>query len=137
METKRLIKTAMMAILTAGFISCEKPAGPGGSATIKGRIFAHDFDNTQRYEISKGYAAGERVYIMFGNDNTVGDNVRTAADGSYEFRYLNKGSYKIFVNSLDTSIKYKGNKTFVPVFAEATITDRKQVVTIEDIIINK
>lgn len=138
MQTTNFFKLVIATIVTFSATSCEKPAGPGGRATITGRVYARDFDNTQRYKMSEGYSAGERVYIMYGNSNTIGDDVRTSADGTFEFRYLNKGHYKIFVNSLDTAQKLKGNDSEKPIFREVDITDNKQVVSIqEDIIINK
>jgi hypothetical protein len=137
MLKKTLIKTTIAAFILFNFSSCNKPPGPGGKATVKGKVYAYDFDNTQRYLISKGYSSGERVYIIYGNNTEVGKDVRTSSDGSFQFKYLNKGHYKIFVNSLDTSIKVKGNDTEIPVFKEFDITDSKQVLDLEDIIINK
>ncbi len=139
METKKsmnYIKTALVAAILITATSCEKPAGPGGKATIKGRVFAHDFDNTQRYDVSQEYVPGEKVYIMYGNENIVGDDVRTSADGSFEFRYLTKGHYKIFVNSLDTSSKLKGADQMNAVIKEVDITGKDQVVNVGDIVIN-
>jgi hypothetical protein len=133
----KLLKLFTITVLLFNVSSCSKPAGPGGKAVVKGKVYAHDFDNTQRYVLSKGYAAGERVYISYGNSNSIGNDVRTASDGSFEFMYLTKGHYKIFVMSLDTSIKFKGNDTEKAVIKEFDITDTKQTVTLEDIIINK
>ncbi len=116
---------------------CTKPAGPGGKAMVKGKVYAHDFDNTLRYLVSSGYSAGEKVFIVYGSSTVVGNNVITSYDGSFEFRYLNKGHYKIFVNSLDTSIKIKGNKTTIAVIREFEIKDPKKVLTLEDFVINK
>jgi hypothetical protein len=118
------------------FASCDKPAGPGGKASVKGKVYAYDYDNTQRYMLSKGYAPGEKVYITYGN-TSVGKDIKTDADGSFEFLYLNKGHYKVFVNSLDTSIKVKGNKTEIAVIKEFDITGTKQTIQLEDFIINK
>jgi hypothetical protein len=117
-------------------LSCQKPAGPGGRATVKGKVYAYDYDNTQRYLLSKGYSPGEKVYITYGN-TSVGKDIKTDADGNFEFLYLNKGHYKVFVNSLDTSIKVKGNKTEISVVKEFDITGTKQVVDLGDLIINK
>src|SRR3954466_14512838 len=85
--------------------ACKKPAGPGGKASVKGKVYAYDFDNTQRYLLSKGYSAGEKVYICYGQNTAIGNDVRTSSDGTFQFLFLNKGHYKVFVNSLDTSIK--------------------------------
>jgi len=135
----RSIKIFYYIILTLGiFISgCDKPAGPGGRARVTGKVYAYDFDNTQRYQIGKGYTAGEKVYICYGNNSVVGNDVKTSSDGSFEFLYLNKGHYKIFVNSLDTSIKVKGNDMSIPVIKEFDITESKQTLNLPDFIINK
>jgi hypothetical protein len=117
--------------------ACKKPPGPGGKATVKGKVYAYDFDNTQRYMLSKGYSPDERVYISYGSNNAINDDVRTSVDGSFEFRFLNKGHYKVFVNSLDTSIKVKGNDTYTAIVKEFDITGAEQTVTLPDFIINK
>jgi hypothetical protein len=135
--TKLFLKTVIVTVLVLQAASCEKPPGPGGKATVKGKVYAYDFDNTQRYLLSKGYSSGEKVYICYGNDLTIGNDVNTSSDGSFEFRYLTKGHYKIFVNSLDTSIKVKGNDSEYAVIKEFDITDKSQTLTLDDIIINK
>lgn len=120
------------------FVSaCTKPAGPGGKATIKGKVYAYDFDNTQNYLMSSGYSAGTKVYIVYGDDKVASAKVVTDYDGSFEFKYLHKGKYKIFVNSLDTSYKVKGNDTEIPLIKEVEIKDAKKTITLEDFVINK
>src|SRR3954469_10035778 len=101
LTNNNLMKMVLVSISLFIFIACKKPEGPGGKATIKGKVFVSDWDNTQRYVVSRGYAPDVRVYIMYGKDNIIGNDVRTGPDGSYEFRYLTKGHYKVFVNSLD------------------------------------
>lgn len=131
------LKLVTVALITFIIAACSKPAGPGGRATIKGKVYGYDFENTQRYVIAKGYVAAESVYIVYGNNTVVGNNVKTSTDGSFEFLYLNKGHYKIFVNSLDTSIKQKGNNTKIPVIKEFDITGVNQTIKLDDLIINK
>ncbi|MGZ3930664.1 MAG: hypothetical protein ACXVP0_04685 [Bacteroidia bacterium] len=131
------ITALLLALCLCGFQSCKKPAGPGGRATVKGKVYAKDFDNTQQYLVSQQYAAGQKVYICYGTNDVVGNDVQTTPDGGFEFLYLNKGHYKVFVNSLDTSIKVKGNKTMIPVIREFDITNMSQTITLDDIIINK
>jgi hypothetical protein len=80
--------------------------------------------------------AGERVYIIYGNGTELGDDVRTSYDGSFQFKYLTKGQYKVFVNSLDTTEYFKGRDMTNPVIMEFEISDPKQVVTLEDFKIN-
>jgi hypothetical protein len=134
---KSFLKTVAAVLLFLPFVACEKPAGPGGKATVTGKVYAYDFDNTQRYLLSKGYSSGDKVFICYGNSTAIGNDVVTSSDGSFEFRYLNKGHYKVFVNSLDTSIKVKGNDTEFPVIKEFDITGTSQEITLEDFIINK
>ena len=134
---KQLLKLGIVTVLTLTITSCEKPAGPGGRATVKGKVFAYNFDNSQRYLLAKGYSPGDKVYICYGNNAVVGNDIKTANDGSFQFLYLNKGHYKVFVNSLDTSIKVKGNKTMIPVIKEFDITHNTQTIDLQDIIINK
>lgn len=125
------------AIALALGAGCKKEAGEGGRASVKGKVYAYDWDNTQLYKISEGYSSGERVYILYGDKTTVGDDVHTSLDGSFEFKYLNKGHYKVFVNSLDTAYKLKGNDTYIPIVHEFDITETKQTIDLEDIVINK
>jgi len=129
-----IVFTAFIVILVA---SCKKPAGPGGRATAKGKVYARDFNNTQQYLLGEYYAPGESVYISYGSNTAVGNSVKTSTDGSFEFLYLNKGHYKVFVNSLDTSIKFKGLDKEIPVIMEFDVTTPTQAIDLGDIIINK
>jgi hypothetical protein len=117
--------------------SCEKPAGPGGKAMIKGKVYAKNFDSYGLSVISEYYIAGENVYICYGTDNAVRNNVRTSTDGSFEFLYLNKGHYKVFVVSRDTSVHVKNSKKTIPVEFELDINSINQTVNLNDFIINK
>jgi len=87
--------------------------------------------------VAEYYGAGEKVYICYGNDNAVGNNVDTSTDGSFEFLYLNKGHYKIFVLSRDTSIHTAGSSKTIPVEITVDISSRKQIINLSDIVINK
>ena len=131
------ILLSVAVIMIAIGSSCKKAAGPGGRATVKGKVYAYDYDNTQKYLISKGYSSGDKVFISYGSHTTIDNNVTTGIDGAFEFRYLCKGHYKVFVNSLDTTFKIKGNDTEYPVIKEFDITSVDQTVTLDDIVINK
>lgn len=117
--------------------SCKKPAGPGGKAAIKGKVYAKNFDSYGFSVISQYYSSGESVYICYGTDNAVRNNVKTSSDGSFEFLYLNLGHYKVFVASHDTSIHVKNSKKTIPVELELDISTTKQTADLGDIIINK
>src|SRR5688500_344991 len=118
MKTSNKITAVLAAVLMITLAGCEKPPGPGGKAMVQGKVYGTDFDNQQRIPISRGYVAGERVYIIYGSGTEIGDDVRTSYDGSFQFKYLTKGHYKVFVNSLDTTEYFKGRDMTNPIIME-------------------
>ena len=117
--------------------ACKKPAGPGGKASVSGKVYAIDYDNSTTIVISRGYSSGEQVYISYGNSTQINDDVRTGLEGSYEFTHLNKGHYKVFAMSLDSAVVSKGNDTKKTVIQEFDITQVNQKVVLKDFVINK
>lgn len=118
----------LLVVLTLFFAvsSCQKVEGPGGSSKISGSIIAQIDDGF-------GGVAGtyspveEDVYIIYGGDaedTYFDDDVKTSYDGSFEFEYLEKGTYRIFVYSKDNTVF--GGKTVV--MQEVEITDKKQTI---------
>lgn len=138
MKSKLIYVQLFLLIITLFLIvSCKKKEGPGGQATVSGKVYAYDYDNTLNYLISKGYSAGTKVYIVYGDQKSIGNTITTSIDGTFEFKYLNKGHYKVYALSVDTAYRVKGNDTENPVIKEFDINDRKQKVALDDIIINK
>jgi hypothetical protein len=92
--------------------SCTKGPGPGGRAKIKGKLFAKNLDKTLSFVTDSGFVADEKIYISYGDNTSVGNDVTTSFDGSFEFDYLRPGNYKVWaiskilygVNQLDTTI---------------------------------
>ncbi|MBK8657349.1 MAG: carboxypeptidase regulatory-like domain-containing protein [Bacteroidetes bacterium] len=80
------------------FFACKKEPGTGGLATIKGRVYAYDVNDFGN-KLDSGYYGGVRVYISYGDNTGVDDDVRTDFEGRYEFRWLQPGSYKVWVLS--------------------------------------
>lgn len=131
------IKILLLIVITFYLASCKKQAGPGGQATVIGKVYANDYDNTYNYLISRGYCAGVKVYIEYGDQNYIGNTMTTSMDGTFEFKYLNKGHYKVYALSVDTAYRIKGNNTKNPVIKEFDIKEKKQKLVLEDIIINQ
>ncbi len=83
--------------------SCKKVEGTGGGATIKGMI------NEQKYNalgniIAEYPAADKNVYLIYGTtDQFYDDDVKTSYDGSFMFKYLQKGTYTVFVYEDDAN----------------------------------
>mgnify|MGYP003598174557 CR=1 FL=1 len=78
--------------------ACKKEPGTGGLATIRGRVYAYDVNDFGN-RLDSGYYGGVRVYISYGDHAGVDDDVRTDFEGKYEFKWLQPGSYKVWVLS--------------------------------------
>ena len=119
------------------FLSCKKEAGAGGSSFIKGKVFARYYDKNLYFLADSAYAPDVDVYIIYGNESAYGDHQKTVYDGTYEFRFLRKGVYKIYAYSRDTTGYYKNqaNKYSPDVASIKTIevTKQKQTVEVQDI----
>jgi hypothetical protein len=85
-------------LLSLTLSSCKKVEGTGGSSTISGKITALDYNNAGVFQEKTYDAADQDVFIIYGDGNTTqNDKVSTSYDGTFEFRYLEKGNYTIFV----------------------------------------
>lgn len=116
------------------FSSCKKDEGVGGNSTIKGKVFVKDY-NGSVFSGNSYYGADYDVYIIYGGENSFyDDKVTTSYDGSFEFRYLRKGNYKIFVYSKDVTGSDPSGLTTV--FESATINKNKEVIDLGDLQIN-
>lgn len=92
----------LLVVSSAAFFSCKKGPGEGGQTSIIGKVWAEEWDDisyTQHYDSLDRWAADEEVYVIYGNDASYGDRIRTGPDGVFEFRYLRAGDYTIYVYS--------------------------------------
>lgn len=121
--------------ITLTISACKKPAGEGGQASIKGRVYVRNYNTAFTVLNDQYYAQGEQVYIIYGDETAVGNNVRTSYDGSFEFPYLRKGNYKVYVLSKDSTSSAL-SKT-VEVLRNVTITKKKEVITLPTLTIIK
>jgi len=115
--------------------SCKKQPGEGGFATIKGRLYVKNYDPTFTVLLSEYYLPGESVYIIYGDNNEVGDNVRTTNDGTFTFNYLRKGKYKVYAIGKD--ITKPALNVPKETLVEIEIKERKEVVNLNDLVIIK
>jgi hypothetical protein len=113
------------------FSSCRKVEGPGGSVTIKGVVVERNHVGTSIFEYP---AADQDVYLIYGNENTFyDDDVKTSFDGSFEFRYLQKGNYQVFAYQDNPSVASGTDEVLIPVNA----SENNQVITLDTIYIDK
>jgi len=117
----------LMLCVSLSFFSCTKEAGEGGLASISGKVYAHDYDKQGNLK-AEGYIGEVRVYIGVEGSSELLDDVRTQYDGSYEFPFLRKGNYKIWVyTQCDSCLN-----DLLPIVQEAHITERKQRLVMPD-----
>lgn len=113
------------------FSSCRKVEGPGGSVTIKGVVIERNHVGTSIFEYP---AADQDVYIIYGSQNSFyDDDVSTSYDGSFEFRYLQKGDYQIFAYQDNPSVASGTDEVLVQVNA----SENNQVIILDTIYIDK
>ena len=118
-------------ILLMVFSSCRKVEGPGGSVTIKGVVIERNHVGTSIFEYP---AADQDVYIIYGSENSFfDDDVSTSYDGSFEFRYLQKGDYQIFAYQDNPSVASGTDEVLVQVNA----SENNQVILLDTIYIDK
>jgi hypothetical protein len=130
------MKKVLISIACISFflmIACEKDEGIGGTSTITGKVKVREYNGNFTFLVGEYYAGDQDVYIIYGNDSVYSDKFATSYDGTYRFEYLREGTYKVFAYSKD-SAAYPLNRD-IEVMKEVTITEKNQVVTVEDIIV--
>ena len=117
----------MSFLLFCGITACKKPAGSGGNSSIHGKVWTTDYPTMAEYP-----ATEQDVYIIYGDDLSYGDRVRTNYDGVFEFKYLRKGSYKVYTYSK----KITNQQLDSAVVVEVEITSNKQEIETPQLNIN-
>lgn len=116
--------------------SCKKPAGEGGNSSIKGNIWVQDYNKSLTIMQYQYTGVDVEVYIIYGDDTTYGDKVNTNGNGEFEFKYLRKGNYRIYVIS-EERIGNTNDSKEVAVTVDASITAKKQSVDVGQLIIKR
>jgi hypothetical protein len=130
------------AVACVCLFACKKDAGEGGTSTIKGRVLAYEYDASFQLCADTVSVADEDVYIIYGADHSTYDNdYKTSYNGSYEFKYLQKGKYRLFVYSKDSTGAYNGtingNQPKIPKMVDVEITSNGSTVQAPDLILLK
>jgi hypothetical protein len=121
----------LIAMMVVAIFSCSKEAGEGGNSTIYGKMTTYNY-NAEFTNLRGIYpSADEDVYIIYGNDRSYSERVRTNYDGVYEFKYLRPGDYTIYAYSKDSTLTLISE--MVAVIRKVTITENKQSVEAEEI----
>ena len=118
-------------ILSITLFSCSKEAGEGGRATISGKVFMTDTLGGNQGEY---YIPDYDVYIIYGDaDDVYDDDTKTNFDGTYEFKNLRTGTYRVFAYTADPSQPSKVSA----VFQTVEVGSKKGTTTVEDIKVYK
>jgi hypothetical protein len=120
--------TAMFLLLAA----CSKDPGQGGSSSIYGKVWVRDYNTTYTMLMDEYYGQEIDVYIIYGEDKSYSDRTRTSYDGSFEFKYLRKGTYHIYAYSKDSTLQ---TLALIPVIKDVEITKNRQEVEAQQITI--
>jgi lipocalin len=123
----------LMIVLVAS--SCKKPAGEGGNSTITGKVHVKNYNSTFTVLTSEYDGPDVDVYIIYGDDVTYGNRLKTSPDGVYEFKYLRPGKYKIYAYSKDKDAFLAGNPSppNKAIYQEVEISKKKQTVEVPTI----
>ncbi len=131
MRLKIALSCVFIAAIAVWASSCAKSEGTGGLASIKGKVYAYDVNDFGN-KLDSGYYGGVRVYISYGENTGVDDDVRTDYNGNYQFDWLRPGNYKVWVLSDCDTCNLLQTKDLVNV----EIKKRRESVEVRDLIYN-
>ncbi len=95
---KRIQQISFLILILSVFPGCQKLEGYGGKSVIYGKVLERKYDNSGQL-LNEYYLPEKRVYIVFGDEDFYGDEVRTDFEGKYKFSFLYAGNYTIFTYS--------------------------------------
>lgn len=100
---------SLISITVLLFSSCKKEEGEGGKYSIKGKVIAKYYAEWNKVPLAKytgtAPASDQKVFIVYGDNVGYGDRTFSSYDGAFEFKYLQKGNYKIYLFSKDTTLQ--------------------------------
>lgn len=131
---KKSIQQLVLGVLPVVMLlsSCTNGSGPGGKASIEGTIKATRYVNNCTTNAGSFLAEDEDVYIIYGDDPSYGDRVKTGPGGVFYFKYLRPGKYKIYAYSTTCTVAQKE-----AVIMEVEITDKNQALITDTLRIDK
>jgi len=129
---KAILKLLLPVAVTAFFLySCKKEPGEGGNSSIYGKVYVKDYNATFTDLQEEYYGPDIDVYIIYGDDKSYGDRVKTSYDGTYEFKYLRTGTYHVYAYSKDSTMQTTAS---IPVIKDVKITKKSQEVEVPEIV---
>jgi len=106
MKISSYLTMLILFTVSAGiFFSCNQQEGIGGNSHIKGKLMVNYYNedfSKLLYEQPEP-AKDENVFLIFGNEQVVGEDTKTSFTGDFEFEYLWPGKYTIYYYSDDST----------------------------------
>ena len=139
---KNIFLYFFISFIALNIVSCKKSPGPGGTSTIKGRIWVRQYkrpgNTTPPFtNLNAFWGYKQTVYIQYGDGtglNANGGSTNTDYNGYFEFDYMRSGKYTLFIYSDDSlaiagpPVNYQAPQKAVIVNTE--ITKRKQTIDV-------
>lgn len=123
-----MLKKYSFLIAILFLFACRQEPGEGGYANIQGKVWVINYNATFT-SINNEYAgADEDIYIIYGNDINYSDRQRTGPDGAFQFKYLRKGKYTLYIYSKDSTLQSPTGK--ISVLKKVEITEKKENVNV-------
>jgi hypothetical protein len=93
--------------------SCSKDEGYGGSSHIEGQLICRYYNEDFTVFQGEEPAKDEDIFLLFGDNKTVADDIETSNTGHFSFEYLWPGNYQLYYYSDDTARLTYGDKAIV------------------------
>ena len=132
------MRTAFSAVMAVLLLAgCAKQAGEGGAARVHGRVVKEiRLVMTNPATVVASYPApDEEVWIQYGESISPDDRVHTNYDGEFEFDFLRRGEYTVYVYSQDTTGAQNVTPDRMAIKRSFTIDGRKDEIDLGDIVI--
>lgn len=97
-----MIRTATCILLLIFFSACEKEEGTGGKASIGGTLIMNEYNRDFSLLLSQHPARDKDIYISYGDQEVIGDDIETSYNGKFKFPFLQPGNYRLWYYSDDT-----------------------------------
>lgn len=132
------MRTAFSAVVAVLLLAgCAKQAGEGGAARVHGRVVKEIrlVMTNPGTAVTSYPAPDEEVWIQYGESVSPDDRVFTNYDGEFEFEFLRRGDYTVYVYSQDTTGTAGVSPDRMPILRTFTIDGRKDEIDLGDITI--
>jgi hypothetical protein len=128
----KIVSLLLLVLIPLLMISCEKEPGTGGKSTIYGKVLVKDYNSTFTVLQETYYGPEIWVYLVYGDDRDYGDRIQTNYNGTWEFKYLQPGTYHVYAYSRDSTLQTNAQ---IPVITEVIVPNKKQDIEVPDLVI--